>query len=270
MMKILYLFLLFTPFLVNSQTLCWKLEQSFQNSEIEAWDITPLGEIVYSKGGNLFKLDTNLNQAFTQSRKDFGLITKIDARHSLKALLFSENQQMIGFVDNTLAFQEGKVDLASVGIGYGTHVCYSNQTNRFWVYDEQNARLVRFEGIQSTVAQSEISNLMNITYSNELVSMIEKQNQLFLFYEDQGVFVFDYYGSLLRKFDTKEALNIYPTEKFLYILEKKDIIRLNIKSGVEERIALPQSDIIDLKVFGNVVYFKLTNGISKYSLIPQP
>lgn len=250
-----------------SQTLTWKLERTYANENIEAWDITPLEELILSEQGTLHKLDTNFKLAFTQSRKGFGAITKIDARHSLKTLIFSENQQIIGFLDNTLSFQDGKIDLSQLNIGYGTHVCYSDQTSRFWVFDEQNARLVRFEGVKSSVARSEISNLRSITYNDMPTSLVERQNQLFLFYEGSGVFVFDYYGSLLRKYTHKEALRIYPTENYLYILKKSTIVRLNRKTDKEESIALPKDGIEDLRVFGNNVYFKDKKGVSKYSLI---
>lgn len=249
------------------QSYTWKLENVFEKENIEAWDITPLEEVIFSEHGTLSKLDTNFQIAFTQSRKEFGTINKIDARHSLKTLLFSENQQMIGFVDNTLSFQDGKIDLAALSIGYGTQVCYSDQTSRFWVYDEQNARLVRFEGVKSIVAQSEISNLMAITYNDMPTTMVESQNQLFLFYEGSDIFVFDYYGSLLRKYADKDAMQIYPTEKFLYILEKNIIVRRNRKTDEEEEIKLPKSGIEEFRVFGDAVYFKDKKGIHKYSLI---
>lgn len=250
-----------------SQSYEWKLENTYANKNIEAWDITPLEEVIVSEQGTLHQLDTNFQVAFTQSRKGFGTISKIDARHSLKTMLFSENQQMIGFLDNTLSFQDGKIDLSALNIGYATHVCYSDQTSRFWVFDEQNARLVRFEGIKSSVAQSEISNLMAITFNDMPTTLVESQNQLFLFYEGSDIFVFDYYGSLLRKYSQTGALQIYPTENYLYILKKNSILRLNRKTNQEESIALPKKGIQDLRVFGNAVYFKDKNGVCKYSLI---
>ncbi|PWH85807.1 hypothetical protein [Brumimicrobium oceani] len=250
-----------------AQTLEWKLEREYLNRNIEAWDISPLEELIISEQGTLHKLDTNFNLSFTQSRKGFGNISKIDARHSLKTLIFSENQQSIGFLDNTLSFQEGKIDLAQLSIGFATQVCYSDQTNRFWVFDEQNARLVRFEGVNSSVARSEISNLMAITYSDMPSTMVERQNQLFLFYEGVGLFVFDYYGSLIRKYPYESALQVYPTEKYLYILEKDSIVRFNMKLNKEESVTLPKEGIEELRVFGNKVYLKDKKGVSKYSLI---
>lgn len=250
-----------------SQDYQWNLENRYTNKKIEAWDITPKEELIVSVQGALHKLDTNFVVEFTQSNKQFGEITKIDARHSLKILLFSENQQIIGFLDNTLSFQDAQIDLGSLDIGYAQLVCYANQTNRFWVYDEQNARLVRFQGIKSSVAQSEISNLMSITYNDMPTSMMESQNQLLLFYQESDIYVFDYYGSLLRNYSDAEALQVYPTENYIYVLKTDSVVRIDRKTDYKETIKLPVEGIEDLRVFGNAVYFKDKNGVSKYSLI---
>ncbi|WP_107038299.1 hypothetical protein [Brumimicrobium mesophilum] len=265
--RLVIFFICSFSFLTFGQTYSWRLVNSHLNNNIEAWDITPLEELIISDQGTLQKLDTNFQVAFTQSRKGFGAISKIDARHSMKTMLFSENQQMIGFLDNTLSFQDGKIDLSALNIGYGTHVCYSDQSSRFWVFDEQNARLIRFEGLKSSVAQSEISNLMTITNNDMPSALIESQNQLFLFYEGSDIFVFDYYGSLLRKYSIKGALKIYPTERFIYLLKKDSIMRLDRKNDMEETISLPITSVEDFRVFGNAVYFKDKNGVHKYSLI---
>jgi|SRR5690554_170733 len=262
---LLFIFAFFIP--VYSQEYSWIFLRSYAQSNVVAWDINPLEELIISSQSSLYKLDTNFQVTFTQSKKEFGEITKIDARHSLKTLLFSENQQMLVFVDNTLSFQEGKIDLAELNIAYATNICYSDQTGRFWVYDEQNSRLVRFEGIQSSVKSSEITNLRGITLQNFPTSIVENNNQLFLFYKGTGAFVFDYYGSLLRKFNSSSALQIYPMEKYLYLLQPKELVRVDRITGAEETIQLPYQGIEDFRVFGNTVYFKDKNGVKKYSLI---
>ena len=264
---ILFLSFLFSGFLVLSQDYSWKLINNYEHKNIEAWDINPLEELIISSKGTIHKLDTNFQVMFTQSKKEFGDITKIDARHSLKTLLFSETQQMLVFVDNTLSFQEGKVDLANLDVDYATLVCYSDQTSRFWVYDEQNSRLIRFEGIKSSIKQSEISNLSSITLHSLPTSIMESQNQLLLFYKGSGVFVFDYYGSLLRKFDYPEAIQIYPSENHIYLLKKKEIVKIDRRTGLEQTIPLPIHGVEDFRVFGNAIYFKDKTGVKKYSLI---
>ena len=265
--KILFLLsFLLSNFYVLSQDYSWNLISTYTQKNIEAWDINPLEELIISSKGTLHKLDTNFQVMFTQSRKEFGDISKIDARHSLKTLLFSETQQMLGFVDNTLSFQEGKIDLAKLDVDYATLVCYSDQTSRFWVYDEQNSRLIRFEGLKSSVKRTEITNLSSITLQSLPTSIVESQNQLILFYKGSGIFVFDYYGSLLRKFDYPEAIQVYPSENYFYLLRKNEIVKIDRRTDAEQIIPLPIHGIEDFRVFGNSIYFKDKIGVKKYSL----
>jgi len=269
MKKIVAVLIMLFVFVLNAigQTYEWTLKEEYHEENIEAWDINPLEEIIYSKGRTLYKLNNNFELVFTQSEQGFGVISIIDARHSLNSLVFSENQQVIGIVDNTLSFQEGKIDLADLSVDYATHVCYSDQSKRFWVYDEQNSRLLRFEGVKTSKQQIEISNLTAITQNSIPSSIKESQNQLLLFYKGDGVFVFDLYGSLIRKFEDVQAKQISTTEKYIYFLRPKQLIRVNRVTGDSIEVDLPSSAILDFKVFGNTVYFKDKKGIKKYSLI---
>src|SRR5690554_4652538 len=264
---LLFIFAFFIP--VYSQEYSWIFLRSYAQSNVVAWDINPLEELIISSQSSLYKLDTNFQVTFTQSKKEFGEITKIDARHSLKTLLFSENQQMLVFVDNTLTFQEGKVDLSSLSVDYATQACYSDHPNRFWIYDEQDARLFRFEGIKSSVKNTEISNLSAITLESFPTSIVESQNQLLLFYKGSGVFIFDYYGSLLRKYDFPKVLQIYPTENHIYLLRKNELMRVHRRTGAELTISLPIKGVEDFRVFGDAVYFKDKTGVKKYSLFQE-
>src|SRR5690554_327597 len=252
---------------VNGQTYEWVSKGEYEEKNIDVWDINPLEELIYAKGRTLYKLNNNFEVTFTQGEQGFGLVTAIDARHSLNTLVFSEDQQFLGVVDNTLSFQEGKIDLAELSVDYGTHVCYSDQSHRFWVYDEQNSRLLRFDGVKASKKQIEISNLAAITQNSVPTTLKESQNQLLVFYQGDGVFVFDFYGSLLRKFEDVEAKQISATEKYIYFLRTKHLVRVDRVTGEKVKIDLPYSSILDFRVFGNNVYFKDKTGIKKYSLI---
>lgn len=269
MRKLIYI--LFTvaslSYSLKGQTSNWVKEGEFLQKNIDIWDITPLEELIYSKGRTLYKLNANFELMFTQGEQGFGVISEIDASHSLNTLVFSENQQFLGIVDNTLSFQEGKIDLATLFIDYATHVCYSDQSHRFWVYDEQNSRLLRFDGVKSSSKQIEISNLAAITQHNEPTRIKESQNQLLIFYEGDGVFVFDFYGSLIRKFEDAQAKQMYPTERYIYFLRSENLLRVERITGEKVEMELPYKGIIDFRVFGSYVYFKDKRGITKYSLI---
>src|SRR5690554_5230215 len=115
-MKLLSIYLvlvLYSSFYSFGQDYSWKLLNSYAHPNIEAWDINPLEELIVSSKGSLHKLDTNFQVVFTQSKKEFGDISKIDARQSIISLLISVLPNMLVFVDYSLTFQEENVNLSS-------------------------------------------------------------------------------------------------------------------------------------------------------------
>lgn len=258
--------LLFVFFVINigwtqSQ---WILMHSYNNDDIITWDVDPMGKVIISKRDVLIKLDTSFSIQFSQSNKRFGEISKIDARHSLKSLVFSKDQQLVGFIDNTLTFQEGIMELSEEDISYATDVCYSSQTNRYWVYDADNSKLVLFDN--SLGNKTEINNLAAITGGSEPTSFFESHNQLILFYKGIGTYIFDYYGTLLRFIDDKKMEAIHTSKDFLYFIEEGKMIRLNLKTLNRISIALPMKGITEFRIFENYVFFKNSKGIKKYFL----
>lgn len=264
-MKVILFFLIvvFTINIGHTQSK-WTLVKSYINDDIIAWDVDPMGKVIISKGDVLIKLDTSFSIQFSQSNKRFGEISKIDARHSLKSLVFSKDQQLVGFIDNTLTFQEGIKELSEEDISYATDVCYSGQTNRYWVYDADNSKLVLFDN--SIENKTEINNLAAITGGAEPTSFFESHNQLILYYKGIGTYIFDYYGTLVRFIDNKKMEAIHISKDFLYFIEDGQMIRMNLKTMNKIGVPLPILDVTEFRIFENFVFFKNSKGIKKYFL----
>lgn len=254
---------------LTAQEYTWKLVHQYVAKNIEAWDVNPIGQPIFTKDGSIIKLDTNFQVLFIQSNADFGTISKIDATHSLKTMIFSRNQQSIAVLDNTLSFQEGRLDLSNIDIGFATDVCYTNQSHRFWVYDEINARLIKIEGINPTLIQSEISNLRGLLRESISPKLQNIDQQLFLFYQGSGLYLFDYYGSLLRKFEDPLAQSIGATKEAIFFLQDNQLKKVTRIDGNISYLSLPIKNIEDFKIRGQFIYFKTTEGIQLYHLIHQ-
>ena len=255
---------------IYGQTQQWKLVHTIEENNIDAWDVDPVGRVLYSKGDRIKKLDTTFTEVFTQSSSSFGKIAIIDAHLSLKTLIFSKNQQQIGFLDKTLTFLEGTIDLLKIDVSYATNACYSNQTKRFWIFDSDNSKLLRFEGYKSSRLKTEITNLYSITgQMNAPTFLSESQNDLLLFYKGVGVYVFDYYGSLIRFYEYPKALDLHYSEDYLFLLNKGTILRINRKTGEEKTIKLPIENALELRVRGDNIFLKNKDGIKEFFLIPQ-
>lgn len=247
-----------------AQTARWTKIHEYKAKSINAWDVDPMGKVVLSQGDVITKLDTSFAELFSQSTKQFGDIAVLDARHSLKTLVFSKDQQVIAFVDNTLTFQDGTNDLADFSVAYATNVCYSNQTNRFWIYDGDNARLLLIDdrGRQS----STINNLTAITRQSEPELLFEQGNELLLFYPNKGIYLFDYYGSLVRFYPITGTKAVYFDKHFFYFIRGNEIVRIDRKTDEKVSVELPAENVRALRVNGAFIFLEVSDGIQKYRL----
>ena len=257
-------FLLFSAF---SQSQTWGLIKEYPVKNLYAWDVDPMGKVIYAQRDAITKLDSSFQIQFTQSVKGFGNISKIDARHSLKTLIFSQDQQSIAFMDNTLTFKDSK-DLSIIDIAYGTHASYSAQTSRFWVFDGDNSKLVMYDETRNNTQVME--NLSGTLGFLNLDELFEIENILLLFDKSKGIYLFDIYGSMIDFFATENAKAIHYEDGKLFYLTDSELVRIDLKDRRERKIPLPESDIFNFRVLGNYVFFETETALKKYLLKKMP
>lgn len=263
-MKSLYLclfsFFLFT--LVSAQE--WRLEQSFPMTDIDSWDVDPMGKVIYSKKDVLIKLDSNFQVMFRQSLKGVGAIEVVDARHALKTLIFSEEQQAIAFLDNTLTFHQSVHDLSGSNVSYSTNASYSAQSNRYWVYDADNSKLMLFDEMQPQPMV--IENLSGILGELVVNDLREMENTLLVLDQSKGIYLFDYYGTLIDLIETDGAISVSLVKGFIFYLTPEALVRFDVRSRDEILFRLPDNGVIDFRIVGESIYLRTAEGIKKYLL----
>lgn len=262
-----FIFFLFLTFFGFGQTENWKLIHEYEVSNLYAWDVDPMGKLIFAQRDAITKLDSSFQIQFTQSVKGFGNISKIDARHSLKTLLFSEEQQSIAFMDNTLTFKDSK-DLSLIDISFATHASYSAQTSRYWIFDGDNSKLVMHDDAKNKTQV--IENLSGTLGSLHLEELFEIENILFLFDLSKGVYLFDIYGSMIDFFETDLAKSIHYADGNLFYTTKTELVKINAKNRVETRIQLPIQSIKNFRVLDNYVFFETDKALKKYLLKNTP
>ena len=241
----------------------WSLSREVEIKNIEAWDVDPMGKVIYAKNEVLTKLDSSFSVQFTQSLKSFGAIKKIDSRHSLKTLIFSEEQQAIAFIDNTLTFHKNLKDLSIINVAYATHVSYSAQTNRYWVFDGDNSKLVLID--ENRRRPQVIENLAGTLGTLDLSQLIEIENVLLLFDKSKGIYLFDIYGSLIDFIATHNGISIHFRDEHLFYVTSNELIRVNIRNREEVRIPLPE-EVESFRVLGRYIFFQTPTHLKKYLL----
>jgi hypothetical protein len=247
-----------------AQEFSWSMKNFHPIKNVDAWDVDPMGKVIYSVNDVLIKLDSNFAVLFKQSVKGTGVINEIDARHALKTLAFSEEQQMVFFLDNTLTPHQNSKDLSVINSAYVTKVSYSAQSSRYWAYDGDNSKLIMVD--EQRAQPTTIENLAGILGTIEVNQLMEIENMLLVFDASKGVYLFDYYGSMVDFIEVTGAENVHFSRGDLYYLANDVITQVNLRSRKMVDLPLPISGVHRFRILGNYIYLESPDGIRKYLL----
>ena len=249
-------------FITEEKKVQWMEKASIEVSP-DAWGVDPLGNVIYAKGDVMVKLDTSFQVQFQQSTKGLGEITELDASHAQKTMVFSEDQQQIFFLDNTLTLADASIDLAQEGISYASHISYSNQPTRYWVYDLDNFKLWLFDDLkpQPTV----IENLSGVLNGLNVDALFETENKLFIWDKTKGVYQFDVYGSLTQTYNIVDAQALTYWEGSIFYFKENQLFEMNAK-GKEKAVDFPVEGVKKFYIEEQNFYLQTDTKIIKYSL----
>ncbi len=128
--------------------------------------------------------------------KRYGKLYSIDATNPLKVLLFYKDFGTIVVLDRFLNVRT-TIDIRKQGI-YQARAIAQSYDNGIWIYDEQEARLKRMNDEGSIIDQTaDFRQSMETAPAPEVI--IDQDRLVYLYDPQQGVYVFDYFGTLKNK-----------------------------------------------------------------------
>lgn len=269
----LVVFFLFTIsysllFAQKGDSLVWVNQIDYQVDENATWTIDIFGNVYFTKGRVLQKFDSLGVLKFSQSIKSVGNIKEIMPVNTMKLVLFSEEQQVLCFMDNTLTMSENYIELSDYKIGMASLVAVSSQPDKIWVLDQLNSTLLLLD-LSGKMQYQEVRNLKGVLNLADITSLHESDGHLYLM-SNQNLYEFDIYGSLLNELTfqynsipTISALPYYG--KILWFTTEAMIVQ-DFEEGNEIVIKLPTTGITSFKKIGEYYYFKTADKILKYSL----
>ena len=166
--------------LVHAQQLTL-VETFVSSTPIDTWTIDGQNNLLVVSENNIQKKAINGERRFNQTFKSLGNIQSISPINSMKILLFSDVQQSIAIVDNTLSQQGDIIDLSDLGFSNVVFICASNRPNLIWVFDQFRSSLNLVDFQKSQILQS-IQNVE--TTGNSILEMKEYQDHLYVLFSD--------------------------------------------------------------------------------------
>jgi hypothetical protein len=137
----------------------------------------------------------------TFSNKRYGKIDDIDVSNPLKILVYYKDFQQVLFLDNQLSPSSNVISLETIGYEQASLVC-SSINNSFWLYNKQNNELMRFDAeLKTLVKTGNLKRLLDIDIKPNY--MREHGNYLYLNCPQEGILVFDIYGTFYKTIPIK-------------------------------------------------------------------
>jgi len=254
----------------DTVTYKWKGKKSFKIASADVWTVDNLHNVYVTDGESIKKYDSTGNLKFQQSIKSYGQITQLAPVNAMKLIYFSQEQQNLCFLDNTLTATEDCVDLADYDIYNAEWIATSTRPELLWVYDNVNStlKLISLNTIGSV--NLEIVNVKGILDLNEVDQIFEVAQNLYVLDKSKGVFQLDFYGGLLNTWPTKGAICIAADkDRHLFRLRQDELLTQGLYTDVVGESAvfkLPTSGIIDFQVVGSSLYFRTSKSVHKYHL----
>lgn len=268
-MKSLLIFLMFLSLSLHGQdsskVSTWEKIGEFDLVEDAKWAVDALQHVYLTDKERIKKIDKEGQVLFVQSLKSMGRIKSIQVLTPLKIIVFSEEQQTVCFLDNSLSLTEDCVELSAYDFSYINHVAVSAQSDKLWVFDQENSTLSLLE-LHGKLQGQDIKNLSGLLQIQELSTLKEMANKLYLSDTQNGLYIFDLYGSLIdRNADPEiKAVQDIGTHS-LYLKADKLIVKDNHSEVVKE-LQLPVSGVEDFIISGSRLYLKTVNKLSIFKL----
>jgi len=268
-MKLLfYIFLYVLPLTGFGQIhFSWK-EQWSKPAGNSVFAVDQYNNLYYTYEQVLYKIDSTGKERFKQSIKNWSDISFIDARNPMKIMLFSEDQQLVEYLDNTLAKQQDIIDLTGEGFSFATKVVTSAQPDKIWVFDSDNSRIVLYT--RQVAQQQRIDNIFGLLNAKMILQMLEYNSQLYLVDPTKGIFVLDRYGTMLDFISLEKVRLIQIENDILYYLVGDDLFFMHLKDKFTEKITLPLTGIKYFFKNENKFYFQTDKEIKLFSFENRP
>ncbi|MCR9083581.1 MAG: hypothetical protein NXH89_14235, partial [Cyclobacteriaceae bacterium] len=197
------------------------LENALAEIEINGLDQVSMDNqdqiFISSRQGDLYLYDSKGNRLNYFSPPRQGRINQLEAAWTVNFFTFSEDLQEYRVLDrflNPIAehnFFDASINLAKAAT-FGNN-------NIVWVWDESDLSLKRMDYLRNLVLDAQPLPLLTDSKNLNILEMREFKNRLFVLAPEEGVFVFDNQGNLIRQINLKQVPNLCLYKDYLLWIE---------------------------------------------------
>jgi len=198
--------------------------------------------------------------------KKYGNPTLLDVSNPLKVLLYYKNFSTVIFLDRFLAVRN-TINFRNQNI-FKVKTLATSYDNNIWIFDEQNVSLKKINDEGKVLNETlDLRQLFDTVPSPGQIT--DKNNFVYLYDENRGFYIFDYYGSFKNNlpFLNWKHIAVYGNKIMGFkgdTFYSYEINSLNLKSY---KLPVFFKDYIDIKTMNGKIYLLKKNGVEIYDLL---
>lgn len=245
---------------------------SFSQEELEVLQVIPkkadmmttdrLGNLYLSKENFIWMYNNQGDSIAAFNSQKYGEVSFIDPTDPYKLLVFFRDYNMIVFLDNYLSENGFPIDLQNLGFDQVVMACKSRESG-FWVFDQVRQKVFHLNGAFEITHET-----VNLSqwFGKAIVpnGMIEYNNKLYLNDNETGVYVFDHFGTFLRKIPIQHLEQFQILEDGINYLDSNQFCQYNFQKFDSNCRDLMKGQVKNARIEKNKLYLLTEDKLTIY------
>ncbi|MBC7863189.1 MAG: hypothetical protein IAF38_09455 [Bacteroidia bacterium] len=226
-----------------------------------------IGNIYVIQNDEMVKYNANGDLLKKYSNKKLGKIFSVDASNALRVLVYYKDFSVLVILDSQLTQNGENITLEIMQLEQSDLACNSFQ-NGIWLYNRQNAELVRLdENLTKVVNTGNLNRILSTELHPNV--LIEYNGYVYLNDPANGILVFDIYGTFYKTISIKGLSAMQFNELEIYYFQNKRMEDYHTKELWTVDLPLPDTSVISARVEKGLYYMQFKDSVSVYSYSPQ-
>ncbi len=198
--------------------------------------------------------------------KKYGNPTLLDVTNPLKILLYYKYYSTVVILDRFLSFRNS-INFRNKNI-FKVKSLATSYDNNIWIFDEQDFKLKKIDDEGSILSETNDWRQIFDTVPSP-THIIDRSNFVYLYDENKGFYIFDYYGSYKNNLAFTQWKHVVVNNNKLMGFVGDTLYSYEINSFNLKTYKLPVffKDYSDIKAMNGKVYLLKSNGVEIYDLL---
>ena len=224
-----------------------------------------IGNVYTIKDFVITKRDDSGKEVMKNSALAFGNISSLDATNALKMVLFFKDLSQVIYLDNQLSARGERVELDFMGYSQTTAICRS-YNDGIWLYDQTTFELTRLdEQLKPSSQSGNLNQILGFVPNPNYIR--EYNNWVYVNDPEQGVLVFDWYGSYTKTIPIKGLKKFVIRADKLFFMTEGKLESYDLKTAQFAEIKLNESNLVDFTLYDDKLLLITQNQLLVYRII---